>query len=160
MFFNWSIGLAAKILQPQLSIFAGNTRPAPSQNNLYYFSLLLRLHTWANVSFFLCDSQFLLGGCVLCDTSMIWSFSSAPGGASESGLGSLGPPSQASLRTQGETRGRPRTHWGIIHPIWPGTASGSPRRSLRRCRGRRVTGLSCHRDSELDKSQEMFGWMD
>lgn len=31
MFFYWNIGLAAEILQPQLSLFAGNTRSAPSQ---------------------------------------------------------------------------------------------------------------------------------
>jgi len=53
---------------------------------------------------------------------------------------------------------------GIIYPVWPGNASGSPRRNWRVWLGRRKPGgpclSGCHRDPALDKRTRMDGWMD
>lgn len=47
------------------------------------------------------------------------------------------------IQLEGFPLGRSRAHWGIIYPIWPGNASGSPSRSWRKKPGRRASGLFC-----------------
>ncbi len=52
----------------------------------------------------------------------------------------------------------------IIYLIWPGNASGSPRRSWKMLLGRGASGLPClvccHCDPAPDKQKKMDGWMD
>ena len=62
-----------------------------------------------------------------------------------------------------EPRADPELTGGILYPIWPGNASGSPRRSWRGGLGREMSGFPswtcCLCDPTSDKRKMMDGWI-
>ncbi len=64
----------------------------------------------------------------------------------------------------GEPEADPEHAGGITYLIWPGNASGSPRRSWKTLLGRGTSGTlclaCCHRDPAPDKRNRVDGWMD
>ncbi len=63
------------------------------------------------------------------------------------------------VQLRGDPKAVPEDLRGIIHPIWPGYASGSPMKSWRMWLGRQRHGLLCLAyDPELDEQQKN-GWI-
>jgi len=68
------------------------------------------------------------------------------------------------VRLEGDPGADPEPAGQIIYLIWPGNASGSPRRSWKVLLGRRKSGgpcfAFCHWDPAPDKWMKMDEWMD
>jgi len=72
-------------------------------------------------------------------------------------------PFSGHIQLGGDPRADPAPAGGITYLVWPGNASGSPRRNWSVWLGRRKPGgpclASCHCDPAPDKRTRMDGWI-